>query len=789
MYFNILKKDLKRKKTMNIILLIFIILATMFVSSSVSNILNVTSSLDNYLDMAKAPDYLVATRNKDFETDPITILNSTKTIEDYSVEKILFLEPKNFIFENDDITALRGINIVQSDEELSLNYFLEDGSKLEKVEQGKIYLVEEKAKKMGLEKGDKITIEIDEIKKEFVFAGGIKDAVLGPSGIQRYIISSKDYEKYMYNSKTDKTYGGNLIYIHTNNTQNTLSEIKLLTDNSFYNIDRSIIKFSYIFDMIVTGIILVVSFILIAIAFVVLRFTITFTLAEEFREIGVMKAIGISNLKIRGLYLVKYMALSIIGACIGLILSFPFAKMIMKVSPTSIIISNQNPIFINIFCAGIVVFIILMFCFGCTSKVKKIKPIDAIRNGQTGERFRKKSYMKLGKSRLPKASFLALNDIVSSPKRYIIITIIFFLCTSLLLVLSATVSTMKSGSLYSAFGIAHSDVVANDNITTEILMENGHEKLEKFLNNLEEKLEKKGMPANCMKEMMFTLPVSFDGNIAKLPIYQGTGTTMDMYEYLEGTAPKNSNEIAITKISANKIKATIGDTITIKTIDGDKNYIITAYFQSMLERGDGIRLHTNERINCIQSYGGIDTQIVFTDNPDKEEVEMRAKKIKENFPEFATVITSAEYISDMLSVTESLNAMKILITIITILLVILITVLMERSFIEKERGEIGLMKAIGIRDENIYLYHTLRFLFIGMFSVIIGEIFAIPLTHLCMDPIFKTMGLEIGVDYIINPTETYIIFPAIVFITTIISAYLISRHIRKIKSSDILNIE
>lgn len=142
MYFNILKKDLKRKKTMNIILLIFIILATMFVSSSVSNILNVTSSLDNYLDMAKAPDYLVATRNKDFETDPITILNSTKTIEDYSVEKILFLEPKNFIFENDDITALRGINIVQSDEELSLNYFLEDGSKLEKVEQGKIYLVE-----------------------------------------------------------------------------------------------------------------------------------------------------------------------------------------------------------------------------------------------------------------------------------------------------------------------------------------------------------------------------------------------------------------------------------------------------------------------------------------------------------------------------------------------------------------------------------------------------------------------------------------------------------------------
>lgn len=43
MYLNILKKDLKSKKTMNMILLVFIILATMFVSSSVNNILRVTN--------------------------------------------------------------------------------------------------------------------------------------------------------------------------------------------------------------------------------------------------------------------------------------------------------------------------------------------------------------------------------------------------------------------------------------------------------------------------------------------------------------------------------------------------------------------------------------------------------------------------------------------------------------------------------------------------------------------------------------------------------------------------
>ena len=47
------------------------------------------------------------------------------------------------------------------------------------------------------------------------------------------------------------------------------------------------------------------------------------------------------------------------------------------------------------------------------------------------------------------------------------------------------------------------------------------------------------------------------------------------------------------------------------------------------------------------------------------------------------------------------------------------------------------------------------------------------------------MGLETGVDYVINPMETFITFPAIVFITTMICAYLTSMYIRKIKSSNI----
>ena len=69
MYLRILKKDLKRKRAMNVILLVFIILASMFMSSGVSNIITVTTALDSYFEMADVPEYFVVCENKSSDQD------------------------------------------------------------------------------------------------------------------------------------------------------------------------------------------------------------------------------------------------------------------------------------------------------------------------------------------------------------------------------------------------------------------------------------------------------------------------------------------------------------------------------------------------------------------------------------------------------------------------------------------------------------------------------------------------------------------------------------------------
>lgn len=789
MYLSILKKDLKRKKAMNMILLLFIILATMFVSSSVNNIINVTTALDNYFEMANVPDYLVATMNKNLSVDIDETVGSASAVDCYAMENILFLSSDNFIFEDEDIVINGGTNLVQSD--IWMNYFLSDGSILETVKPGEFYMTEGKADALGVDVGDRLTIELNGVSREFVLADKIKDALFGSNqlSITRYIISEEDFECFLSVENTEEYYGGTLVYLYSTDMEKVSTQIKPIVDNSIRTMDRAFMEFCYILDMIVVGVLIVVSIILIAIAFVVLRFTISFTLSEEFREIGVMKAIGIGNFRIRCLYLVKYMGLSVIGATIGFALSFPFGEMLMSVSSQSIIVGNQSPILINIFCTVLVIAVILLFCYECTDKVKKMTPIDAIRNGQTGERFRKKSLMSLGKSKLSVTSFLALNDIASSPKRYGIISLTFFLCLSLLLILSATVSTMNSDSLATTFGWADCDIYIDSKIGAECILEDGHEKLEKHLNNMEQTLAQNDIPAKCYQETMFNLPVAFGENESNICIYQGTGTTMDMYEYTAGTVPQNTDEIAITRIAADKLNANIGDTVTIKTIDGDKEYMITGFFQSMNTQGSGIRLHSDEYINYAQATGYVNTQIVFTDNPDSEEINWRMEEIQRIFPEYENIETCAETIKDMIGVADTLASVKSLIVILAIILAALITVLMERSFIAKEQGEIALMKAVGTRNGKIYAYHALRFLFVGIITVFIGEMFAMPLTHLCIDPIFKMMGMELAVDYVINPVEMYLIFPIVILATTTVSAFLTSIYTRKIKSSDTANIE
>ena len=162
--------------------------------------------------------------------------------------------------------------------------------------------------------------------------------------------------------------------------------------------DKARMATGFIMDMIVAGILMVVSICLILVAFVVLRFTISFTLAEEYKQIGVMKAIGLSNKRIRWLYIVKYLLIAVVGAAVGFVFSIPFGNMMLKSVSETMILGDSRSYWINGICSAVAVAVTIGFSYGCTGKIKKLTPMDAIRSGTTGERFRKKSLLRMNKT-------------------------------------------------------------------------------------------------------------------------------------------------------------------------------------------------------------------------------------------------------------------------------------------------------------------------------------------------------------------------------------------------------
>jgi len=795
MFWRILKKDLKRKRAMNVILLVFIILASMFMSSGVSNIITVTTALDSYFEMADVPDYWAMSENKSSDRDICRTLEKASAIDEFCIEEFVRMSQSNITRVGEPLNdfSANQILVLQGDSDMGMNYFLDDESILKSVPKGEIYAARFIAESMGLKAGDKITVEIEGVSREFTFAGSFKDAVCGTEliGIKRFIMNGEEFDEYMSDETMKNMYGGKFLYIHTANLDKTLSQIADISDSVTFASDTDMLGQAYIFNMIIMGLILAVSLILIIISFAVLRFTIAFTLSEEFREIGVMKAIGIRNIKIRGLYLTKYFAISVVGAALGLILSYPFGKMLISYSSESIIIDISNNGFVNIACAVLTTAVILLFCLGCTGRVSKMSPIDAVRNGQTGERFRKKGVMSLGKSRLGTTAFLAANDIVSSPKRYAVIILTFFLCMSLLIMLSNVTASLKSGKLLKYFGNADCHAVADiGDEAVKFMTVDGHEKVEKYLEDMEQSLAENGMPAECMTEYYLYTMIRYGEQESKTAILQGTGTTMDMYEYLEGTPPQNSDEIAMTTLLAKKLGAEIGDTVTLSYPTGETaEFIITALYQAMVNQGISVRVHTDCDINYIAASGSPGTQIRFTDDPDDKEVLSRIEKIEELYPKFSSVKTAGETVKDTTGVGDAIDAVKKMSAVLTVILAALITVLMARSFIAKEQAEIALMKAIGIRNAKIYGQYTLRFIIAVAAAVLLAELLGMPLTKLCFDPVFGTMGLEMGVEYMQNPVEIYAVFPVIVLSATAVSAFLTSLYTKKIKSSDTASIE
>ena len=381
MFLRILKKDLKRKKTMNIILLLFVILCSMFAAAAVNNIIAVTGGIEHYFDAADVPDVNVQMVNSG-EDDLWEKVGELAGVREIRTERWLVVSSSKYFRHNGKkLDNFANVAYLLSDREMAVNYFDENNHIIESVDRGCFYASASFLQDIDIKEGDEVELDVGESHLTLKFMGRFKGALFhsGNSYPPYLIVNSADYD---YLDKDEATHSMNCGQLCVNTSD--VDEIRELVKNYSGVLvnTREECKSIYLYDMFSAYILMLISIVLMFTAFVVLRFTIGFTISEEFCEIGVMKAVGIDNGSIRSLYIVKYLVITVVGTLIGYFCSVPLGDMMMKTVSENMVLGSGNGTLMGLLSSGLVAVIILLFCYGCTRRVNKLSPIDAVRNGQ-----------------------------------------------------------------------------------------------------------------------------------------------------------------------------------------------------------------------------------------------------------------------------------------------------------------------------------------------------------------------------------------------------------------------
>lgn len=796
MYFKILKKDLKRKKSMHLILLIFVLLATMFISSSLNNLFVATSGTEYFFEQAGLTDYLILTMRGSYDGDDSNekaiqeFLEAQKSVDTYTVDPCMYLAKTNIEFK--DKREINQSTMIFSSYQIKQQKFFDaDNREITKVEDGTIYLPSIFMKENEVAVGEKIIISSDAgYKKELEVAGSFKDAFLGSElmGVHRYLLSQNDFDELVQDSGLPF---GQLYSVTTNDLE---SFEEAYNNESFYVIfggTQSLIKTTYIMDMVIAAVLMLVSLCLILISAVMLRFIIVFTVNQDYKEIGIMKSIGIQNASIRKLYVVKYFAIASVGALIGFIAGIPFGKMLLQQVTENIITKNGNSgILLQLAASILVAGVITGFAYHSTGKIKKMSPMDAMRSGNNGERFKKKGLLKLNKFKGKATTFMACNDVLCDWKKYAALLLTSIAGIWLLIMPINTINTLQSEKILHLFATLECDYfIVDDVAVTELITAGDKDGFGEYLNELKTNLKQNDIPVErVFMEVMFKYRVRKDDKSYLSFAMQGINSSTEEYVYDKGDAPKYENEVALAYTTADKIGADVGDTVYITMNREERPFVVSALYQSMNNLGEGIRFHEDANLDYQAANGGFGAQVLLKDNTDKELLQEYMDKTKELYPD-SSVKNVQKFLDDMLGGTsERISSLKLMILVLVVLINVMVVVLMQKMFLIRERGEMGMMKAIGFADKAIIGWQTKRILLVLVVGIFIGTVTGTPFSQITSGQVFKVMGAR-KIEFVVNPLEVYAIYPLAVLVITIIGCVLTMRKVKKISVQEINNIE
>jgi putative ABC transport system permease protein len=762
MLLQIVKKDFQRNKIITMVLFIFMMLSALLAACAAQVIMELSGSLSHLLDKSKAPHF-VQMHSGPIDNTVIEKFSSTNPlVKDQQTVEMLRIDGSNMVLGNNhksEENSVMDIGFVRQNPSFDLLLNLEN--QVIRVSEGEIAVPIYYKKQNHLNIGDQVTISTGALDRKFIVTDFVRDIQMNPAIVssKRFVVNNTDYTALKQNFR-DVEY---LIEFQItdlsrlNEFRNTYQSSDMPGKGPM--IDYPLFKtLNALTDGIIAVVIILVSILLMMIAILCLRFTMIATLEEDYREIGVMKAMGISQQDIRRIYLAKYMVMAACASLLGYLLSLGVVRLFtanitlyLGTAPKTILQPT-----VSVLAVGLIFGMIVFFCRIILRRFNRITVVEALRAGTVGELKGDTRRIILSKHKHINVNvFLALKDVYGRFTMFGLLFFVFVIGLFIVLVPVNILNTLQSPRFISYMGVGQSDMRIDLQQSDQI--EKRYHEMITTLNNDPDIAKFSPLITSRFKVL------GSEGVWENINVETGDFSIFPL-TYVNGGTPKSGDEIALSDLNAKEWNKKVGDSVLLEVDGASKKLTVSGIYQDITNGGRTAKARLPYDPKSVLWY------IVALDvNPNVSIQGKMDQYAKLFYPAKVTHLES--YLSQTLGNTiRQLKLVTGLSIAISISISVLITALFLKMLLAKDASQIAILRSIGFTLEDIRKQYQVRLLLVSGLGIILGTIAANTIGQKFAQLLGSFMGAS-NIQFVINPVVAYLILPLffmlIVALTTV----------------------
>ncbi|MBF0245153.1 MAG: FtsX-like permease family protein [Planctomycetes bacterium] len=768
MYYRLLRNDIRKSNAITLTTMLFVAAAAMLVALAAVLVVNLAGAIDTLMTQAKTPHFTQMHAGELDAARLAAFAEQNETVADFQALEFLNLDGVQFLFGSGSLANSVQDNglAVQSEK---FDFLLDLNGNVITVAEGEIYVPITYMQGGIARIGETVTVA----GKMFTIAGALRDSQMQPllSSSKRFLVSQNDFAalrpfgsvEYLIEFRLH-----DLDRLGAFEAAYTAADIEANGPTLTYALFRMLNGLS---DGLMIAVILLVSALVIAIAFLCIRFTLLAKIEDDYREIGVMKAIGLRVADIKKIYLTKYVAIAATGSLLGYGISFVFqdtllANIRLYMGESA---NASLALLLGIVSVALVFLAISGYVNGALGRFHKISSAEAVRFGTSQEKAGGGRRFRLSVNKLLSTNvFLGVKDVLARKSLYGTMLTVLVLAVFIIIVPHNLHNTIASDSFITHMGVGDSDLRIDIQQTDQIA-----EKAAEITAALENDASIAKFVALTTKTFGVKLD---DGSEERIKVELGDHSVFPL-TYIQGRAPATENEIALSVLNASEMGKKVGDVFTM-IVDGRETTLTVCGTYSDV------------------THGGKSAKAVFSD-PSSDimwsvitaklaDPALASEKVAEYAGRFAYAKVSDidEFIRQTYGATiDAIGKAAYAAVGVALALTVLITLLFMRMLVAKDRYAIAVMKAFGFTNADIQAQYVARSIFVLSLGILLGTLLANTLGEVLAGAVIASFGAA-SFQFIVTPLFAYLLSPLLMAGVVLVVTYFGTLDAGQIKISE-----